>query len=188
MAAAFQASGELVDVNYKQKLQPISDLICSAYDRYQAEMKRIDPSFFVEPEASQDPGEQNIITVACWGPPQRSSEEDAVIEGCLNVVLSRLSDIAHTFKADAFSEEREVRLVSKVPANGSQLERIELRARGNELIPYLEMKPTTGTLPIQRVIFGPASKSFGQTYALKALLTKFGHEDVQIQPSRFALQ
>src|SRR6202011_5915626 len=101
---------------------------------------------------------------------RRPFHENKIIQECLDGTLAELGAIAHTFKLNAFSEEQEVRLIFKLPANGPELENIKLRARGDVLIPYIEMVPITGVLPIRRVITGPASKSFDQSYALKILL------------------
>jgi hypothetical protein len=79
---------------------------------------------------------------------------------------------------------QEVRLVFKLPTNGSELENLKLRTR----IPYIELKSTTELLPIQRVIVEPASKSFDQIYALKILLIQFGHGGAQGERSRFELR
>jgi hypothetical protein len=192
LASAFQAGSEIVDVEYdaKRKTRHLIKLIRHAFERYGAEMKQLDPSdsLFAEPDATVGPEEHGPITITIPEVQKPSSKEDQIIENCLIDVLSALGAIAHTFKVDAFREEQEVRLVFKVPDDASDLESLKLRARGNELIAYMEMKPTRGVLPIRHVIVGPASKSFEQSYALKMLLTQFGHAGVPIERSRFALR
>lgn len=169
LASAFQAESEIVDVDYDAKRQTrhLIELIRHAFDNYRAEMKRLDPSdsLFAEPDATVEPDEQGRITITIPEVQKPSSKENQIIEHCLRNVLSALGAIAHTFKVDAFREEQEVRLVFKVPEDASDLESLKLRARGNELIAFMEMKPVTGVLPIRHVIVGPASKSFDQTYA-----------------------
>jgi hypothetical protein len=119
---------------------------------------------------------------------KRSVSEEEIIKSSLDDALSKLSAIAHTFKLGAFSEEQETRLVCRLSADGPELTKVQLRARGGKLIPYIEMKPTTSVLPIRNVITGPASKSFDQKYALKIFLARHGHLDVEIKPSQFALR
>ncbi|MGI8960725.1 MAG: DUF2971 domain-containing protein [Bryobacteraceae bacterium] len=183
---------EIFDVNYEQnkQVQFVLDLIRSAFESYQAEMKQLDPygSLFARPEGAVNVNEQGRLELTIQSEEKHSFKENKIIEKCLNDALSELGAIAHTFKLDAFSEEQEARLVSKFPANGPELTNVQLRARGDKLIPYIEMMPTAGVLPIRRVIIGPASKSFDQTYALEILLARSGHVDVEIERSRFALR
>lgn len=190
LAAAFQAGSEIVDVDYhpKRQTERVLALLRPALERYKAEMRKIDPSgsLFAEPVEHLEENEQGRIRLEPV--PARSSKENEIIEDCVNDVISNLGAIAHTFKVSAFSEEQEVRLVLQVPTSGSKLENVTVRARGNELVAYIEMNPISGVLPVRRVIVGPSSKSFNQIYAVKILLTRYEHRDVRIERSRFALR
>jgi hypothetical protein len=189
----FTEGSEIVDINYDQKKQiryVLDQIIRPAFDCYQTEMKQVDPSgsFFAQAEGAVNINEQGHLGLTLGTEQKHSFKENQVIEKCLENALSELAPIAHTFKLNAFLEEQETRLVSKLPAHGAELAKVRLRARGDKLIPYTEMKPTTSVLPIRRVIIGPASKSFDQTYALKILLAHSGHVDVEIERSRFELR
>ena len=192
LKTCFQEISEIVDINYKQKQQIryVLSLIRSAFQQYQAEMNQLDPSgsLFARSEDAVSINEQGHLELTIQSKEKRSFKEDKFIEKCLDNVLSELSAVAHTFKLNAFSEEQEARLVSKIPANGAALTKVQLRVRGEKVIPYIEMKPTTRALPIRKVIIGPACRSFDQTYALKILLAQSGHVDVEIERSRFALR
>ncbi len=193
LETCFLGVSELVDVKYepKEQVQPVLHLIRMSFEHYQAKMRQLDPSGsrFGQPD---DTGisEQGHLLLTIQEEEKRSFKENGIIEDWVNDALSKLSVVAHKFKLNAFSEEREVRLVCRLRANASEpeLAKVQLRAREGKLSPYLEMKPTTSVLPIRRVIFGPASKSFDQVYALKIFLARHGHKGVEFDPSKFVLQ
>src|SRR3954453_13655559 len=145
-------------------------------------MREFDPAgnLFADRQAGVSRDDQGRLKLHIEDEPKRSSHEDRIIQECVDAIISGLSAIAHTFKLGAFLEERETRLIFKAARDGPELGEVKLRAVGENLVPYIEMKPRTGVLPIRRVIIGPASKSFGQTYALKILLEQFGHLNVEV--------
>ena len=192
LKTCFQDTSEIVNVNYDQnkRIEHVLALIRAAFTQYQAEMKllRSPGSHFARPEGSGTISDEGHVKLTVESGARRSFEENSIIEKCLNTVLSVLSTVAHNFKLNAFSEEQEARLIYKIPANGPDLKQVQLLAPGAKLIPYIQMKPSPSVLPIRTVIMGPASKSFDQTYALKILLARCGHVDVEIERSRFGLR
>ena len=104
-------------------------------------------------------------------------------------ILIDVSKVAHSFKLPAFSEEKEVRIICRIPDDDSLVNAVQLRSRGDRLIPYVVLEPNLSKkLPIKTVRMGPAFKSFGQNYALQLHLKRHGFDGVEIQPSRFTLR
>lgn len=192
LETGFQGSSEFVDVNYQRKEQTkhVVTLIRAAFGQYQAELNQLDPNgnVFARREPTVNVNEEGRLEFTIDSEEKPSRKEKEIIEKCLDTVLSELSTVAHTFKLNAFSEEQEARLISKFAVSGADLTNVQLRARGEKLIPYIEVKPAASLLPIRKVIIGPSSQSFDQTYALKILLEKKGHVDVDVERSRFALR
>jgi hypothetical protein len=87
-------------------------------------MNQVDPSgsLFARSEGTVNINEQGHLELTIQSEEKRSLKENK-IEKCLDNVLSELSNIAHTFKLNAFSEEQEARLVSRFSADGAELTR-----------------------------------------------------------------
>lgn len=69
------------------------------------------------------------------------SQEMSQNDGCIGIksldALSKIMEVAATFKDQGFSEEQEVRIIRQAP---EQDESIKFRPKNNKLIPYYEMK------------------------------------------------
>ena len=113
--------------------------------------------------------------------------DDIAIDTGFKSFLDSMARIAHTFKRLGFSEEEEYRLIKTV-LKESELNEVEVRARGNSLVPYVSLQLRRGKLPIKEIIHGPAYESDSAKYALVALLKQKGYPDVKISRSKYSLR
>jgi hypothetical protein len=87
------------------------------------------------------------------------------------------------FKNAAFSEENEWRfIVDQFGMGRLGIRDVKFRARGNAIIPYIEIKPTSGRLPITSIRLAPGSHPTVKP-ALQWLLETMGYSDIDVLDS-----
>lgn len=96
--------------------------------------------------------------------------------------------ILYSLKNPAFEEELESRLIAWVPklrsdnAHNKYNKNLEVRARGNHIVPYLELKlQETEQAAINEVWLGPRNTT-PETF-VEAFLAKYGFPNVKVQKS-----
>ena len=102
--------------------------------------------------------------------------------------FSEFSLVLYSMKNPAFEEELESRLIAWLPKTSSDndphkyVKNLEVRARGNHIVPYLELKlQETEHAAINEVWLGPRN-STPETF-VEAFLAKHGFPDVKVQKS-----
>jgi hypothetical protein len=163
LAKSFGTDVKLETVGYQQseKDEYMRELLKVAFAKYQEQIH----------ESTRDPQNRN----------------NQVIED-LEYLLTRLSEDAHRFKIEAFVEEQERRLVLRLPYLGEDVrQRVKVRANEDKLIPYVELRPLSGPLPLKRVITGPAYRSQAANYALQGFLQR-NDLRVSIEPSKYTIR
>jgi hypothetical protein len=118
----------------------------------------------------------------------RNGPDDIAIETGFSSLIADMAKIAHTFKRPGFSEEEEYRAIKRLPKESDGLDEVNLRVKGNSLIPYVALHARNGKLPIREIIQGPAYGSDSADYALVALMERKGHSDVKISKSKYSLR
>ena len=113
-----------------------------------------------------------------------------------NLLFTLLVEAVTTIKADAFSEEKEWRLISVVDSSDSPA---DVRARARGLVPYVDVsvnipeKSTTAREQelhqeahptIVDLVVGPGPEKAEQVLAAKALLQGTGHDPGVVRPSK----
>ncbi len=89
-------------------------------------------------------------------------------------------DLAPRFKNDAFSEEREWRIVAK----GYVVKHVEYRTRDNVIIPYVNVGSPNTRLPITRVTVGPGKDAGLTRKSIEKFLSQGPfYSDVQVAVS-----
>lgn len=117
--------------------------------------------------------------------------DDEAIKLANEQLMTKLYELApkqFVLKANAFSEEREWRLVSVI--EGSKFDRCEYRASRHRVIPYRTIKLADMTRkgtrrklkPIREVFLGPKNET--PTTVVQAMLKQAGFEDVRVNKSK----
>jgi hypothetical protein len=134
---------------------------------------------------------KEIISVAeraetTFGPINRATVGDAAVSRLYlqlrTSVLSEIIRLRAKFKAPAFQEEREWRIVQFVHP---RVEKPEVRFRlGLGVIrPYIDLNFGENNLPIEQVSIGPTLKPDLSQQSLGLLLVKCGHPNVEVKIS-----
>ncbi len=153
---------ELLTVEYREKKQRsfIRQLLKKAFLEYK--------------DKTRSPGElQNL--------------NDLALALCAVSIADLCNESGHRFKISGFEEEKERRLVCRLP-DESLMGRVKIRSRSGKVVPYLELVPLSGHLPLAEVISGPAYQSTAANYALESLITSCGYPNIKIQASKYALR
>lgn len=88
----------------------------------------------------------------------------------VDATVSKIAQVATSFKHKSFSEEKEWRLV--VGPNGILLDRmIKYRSSDTAIIPYVEIEFKSNVCPIDRIIVGPGSHQKRNEISLRQMLT-----------------
>jgi hypothetical protein len=105
------------------------------------------------------------------------------------ILILELSEWASTVKHNAFSEEREWRLIS-FPAQSAKVGGVSIRATSELLVPYMILGAVGGNsrLPIVEVRCGPSPLQSESARAVGILLTKQGYGSLPITCSKIPLR
>jgi hypothetical protein len=107
------------------------------------------------------------------------------------MAISTLSLKVLSAKHPGFAEEKEWRLLATAD-RGPVLRLLRMRSGGDQLIPYMELRPRRtaepeGPLPITRVFIGPTTKQPTADVSLRLQLDKAGNADTAIERSSIPL-
>lgn len=91
-------------------------------------------------------------------------------------------NIAAKMKNVAFEGEREWRVVFRKFTAMTERPEVKFRTRGKNIVPYVELRPQDGLLPIRGITLAPSS-SAQVAWALSALLLKKGYANCQVRHS-----
>jgi hypothetical protein len=98
-----------------------------------------------------------------------------------------LLDEIVSFKHPAFVDEREWRLVARFDSRrisegsaGSQKQLFKFRASGGHMLPYIELEPANGKLPLTSLRFGPSLDFKRYEDPTRLLLAMRGFHDVEV--------
>ena len=119
------------------------------------------------------------------------ASDDLAIKQANEKLMQKLGELApkqFTLKANAFSEEKESRLVSVI--EGNSFFGCEFRANSNRVIPFRTLQLNEMTLqnskrvlkPIREVLIGPKNKT--PPNVVQAILKQAGFLDVRVRESR----
>lgn len=98
----------------------------------------------------------------------------------IGLAIAMFDTLSAHFKNSAFSEENEWRFIVDRPGmDRLGIRDVKFRVRGNAIIPYIEIKPTSGRLPITSIRLAPSSHPTVKP-ALQWLLATMGYSDTVV--------
>ena len=125
----------------------------------------------------------------------QAKRQNMVVDAVLFIEELLLDEVV-TFKNPAFREEKEWRLIVRpnvVRRQGEQLETqkgtdFKFRDQGGALIPYLELRPEHGKLPLRSIRFGPTLESGLTEHSVRMLLLSCGYKGVSVEGSEIPVR
>ena len=139
----------------------------------------------------------NAVMVSWQGRewPEKDEPKDEAVRAELIESMKRfLVDVYRKmvrYKDEAFSEEKEFRILSFEQKYPKGLDRIRYRLAGSSLVPYVlvpEGKLDDAKLPLKEVRYGPSMHPALTQKALRLALDKNGYTDVEVRRSKVPLR
>jgi hypothetical protein len=112
------------------------------------------------------------------------------------LVFSSLIEIVrwvHSVKHQKFEEEQEWRIIAFL--NSAPYDPLAMKAAGMEfregphgVVPYIELRPANGKLPISEVVCGPGTHESLTPKAVELLLARYGYSNFKVTTSEVPLR
>jgi hypothetical protein len=116
-----------------------------------------------------------------------------MINLCTANLLALFGGMLFCFKSEAFSEEKEWRIV-ELRLSPKLIYDLQFRISGGHLIPYVDLdltttqEPFSGRLSIARVVHGPTLNPALSKQSVELLLRKHGYDDTEVVGSGVPLR
>lgn len=107
--------------------------------------------------------------------------------------LIEIARWVHSVKHPKFEEEQEWRIMAFLNSApygplATRVAGMEFREGQHGVVPYIELRPTNGKLPISEVVCGPGAHESLTPKAVELLLAKYGYGDIKVTTSEVPLR